>query len=218
MTRLLGAGFEARRLALLVRLRLLALLKRADLDLAIERGVRIEGRVLVRVHGGTRTRVRIGRGTRLGDGVRLVLDGGSLEVGERVLLRTGVVLHVRGRLVFEDESLLSYYSVVHCDDAVRIGQRVGLGEHTTISDSTHVTPPPGEWWYRHIETAPVHLGARTWGGAKVTITRGVTIGHDAVLAAGAVVTADVPAGTLVGGTPARALGPSPLAPPPTRSC
>lgn len=210
MSRLLAVGFEVRRLLLVGRLRLLAAVKRAHLDLAVERGVRIEGRVLVRVHGGRRTELRIGRGSRLGDGVRLVLDGGCLDIGERVLLRAGVVLHVRGRLTFEDESLLSYYSVVHCDDAVHIESRVGLGEHTTISDSTHVTPPAGEWWYHHIETAPVRIGARTWGGAKVTITRGVDIGHDAVLAAGCVVTGDVAPETLVGGTPARPLGRSPL--------
>ncbi|HSP01903.1 MAG TPA: acyltransferase [Acidimicrobiales bacterium] len=212
MSRALSLGFEVRRLVLVARLRVLAALKRADLDVVIDRGVRIEGRVLVRVHGGTRTRVRIGRGTRIGDSVRLVLDGGELVVGERVLLRTGVVLHVRGRLTLEDECLLSYYSVVHCDEEVHVGGRVGLGEHTTISDSTHVTPPPGDWWYHHIATAPVRLGARTWGGAKVTITRGVDIGADAVLAAGSVVTSDVPAGMLSGGMPARVLGPSPLSP------
>jgi acetyltransferase-like isoleucine patch superfamily enzyme len=154
--------------------------------------------------------VHIGRGARLGDGVRLVLDGGSLLVGRGALLRTGVVLHVRGRLTFEDETLLSYYSVVHCDEEVHIEQRAGLGEHTTITDSRHVRPPAGEWWYRHVATAPVRIGARTWGGAKVTITSGVTVGADAVLAANAVVTGDVPPATVVAGMPAKPIGRSPL--------
>lgn len=208
--RILGLGFDARRLALLARLRVLALLKRAHLDLAIERGVRIEGRLLVRVHGGTSTRVRIGAGTRLGDGVRLVLDGGTLDIGERVLLRAGVVLHVRGELTFEDQSLVSYYSVIHCDDEIHIATRVGLGEHTTVTDSTHVAPPPGDWWYHHIETAPVRIGPGVWGGAKITITRGVTVGAGSVIAAGSVVTGDVDPGVLVAGTPARVIGASPL--------
>lgn len=212
MARILNLAFEARRLSLILRLRLVAALKRAELDLSIAPGVRIEGRVLFRLHARRRTRVRIGAGTRIGDGVRLVLDGGELVVGESAQLRTGVVLHVRGRLTFEDETVLSYYSVVHCDHTVHVGRRVGLGEHTTISDSNHVAPPPGEWWYWHLDTAPVHIGANSWGGAKVTITKGVTIGQSAVLAANSVVTSDVPDGTLVGGIPARVLGPSPLAP------
>lgn len=212
MSRVLAALFELRRLALVARLRTHALVKRADLSVSIERGVRIEGRVLLRVHHGQRTEVRIGRGSRIGDSVRLVLDGGTLHIGERVLLRAGVVLHVRGQLTLEDEALLSYYSVVHCDEAVHIETRAGFGEHTTIADSTHVPPPAGAWWYRHFETAPVQIGARTWGGAKVTITRGVTIGADAMLAAGSVVTEDVAEGTMVGGIPSRVLGPSPLLP------
>ncbi len=211
-SRVLRAGYEVRRLRLIARLRVVAALKRARLDLDIQRGARIEGRVLVRVHDRTSTTVRIGRDARLGDGIRLVLDGGRLDVGERVLLRAGVVLHVRGSLTFEPQSLLSYYSVVHCDELVRIATRVGLGEHTTISDSTHVPPPPGEWWYHHIETAPVRIDAGVWGGAKVTITRGVTIGAGSVLAAGCVVTSDVEPGVLVAGTPARSIGPSPLPP------
>lgn len=210
MSRVLGALFGIRRWLFVARVRILAFTKRATVHMDIGAGVRIEGRLLVRVHSGKTTTIRIGRGTRLGDGVRLVLDGGTLDIGERVLLRTGVVLHVRGQLTFEDQSLLSYYSVVHCDEAVHIASRVGLGEHTTISDSTHVPPPAGDWWYHHIETSPVWIGTGTWGGAKVTITRGVTVGDHSVLAAGAVVTSDVERGVLVAGSPARVIGPSPL--------
>ncbi len=213
MSRALVVGFEVRRLLLVCRLRILSVLKRAPLELRVERGVRIEGRVLLRVHPRVSSTVHIGRGARLGDGVRLVLDGGSLSIGRGALLRTGVVLHVRGRLTFEDETLLSYYSVVHCDEEVHIEHRAGLGEHTTITDSRHVKPPAGEWWYRHVETAPVRIGARTWGGAKVTITSGVTVGADAVIAANAVVTNDVPPATVVAGMPARPIGRSPLADP-----
>ena len=50
---------------------------------------------------------------------------------------------------------------------------------------------------------PVHIGNDVWIGGNVTILPGVTIGNNVVVAAGAVVTKDVPDNTLVGGVPAK---------------
>jgi acetyltransferase-like isoleucine patch superfamily enzyme len=44
-----------------------------------------------------------------------------------------------------------------------------------------------------------------WLGANVTILQGVTIGDNAIIAAGAVVTKDVPANAIVGGVPAKVI-------------
>ncbi len=54
--------------------------------------------------------------------------------------------------------------------------------------------------------APVHIGRRAFIGANAVVLPGVTVGDDAVVAAGAVVTHDVAAGTVVGGCPARQIG------------
>ena len=51
--------------------------------------------------------------------------------------------------------------------------------------------------------APILLGKNVWVGSNATILQGVTIGDNAVVAAGAVVTRDVPANTIVGGVPAQ---------------
>ena len=51
----------------------------------------------------------------------------------------------------------------------------------------------------------VVLGKNVWVGAHATILPGVTIGDNAVIAAGAVVTKDVPANAVVGGVPAKVL-------------
>ena len=50
---------------------------------------------------------------------------------------------------------------------------------------------------------PVHIGNDVWIGGNVTILPGVTIGNNVVVAAGAVVTKDVPDNCVVGGVPAR---------------
>ena len=51
--------------------------------------------------------------------------------------------------------------------------------------------------------APIVLGRNVWVGSNSTILQGVTIGDNAVIAAGAVVTKDVAPDTIVGGVPAR---------------
>ena len=52
---------------------------------------------------------------------------------------------------------------------------------------------------------PVISGRNVWVGANVSILPGVTIGDNAVVGAGAVVTKDVPENTIVGGVPARVI-------------
>ena len=59
---------------------------------------------------------------------------------------------------------------------------------------------------KHLGIAkPVRIGNDVWIGGNVTILPGVTIGNNVVVAAGAVVTKDVPDNTLVGGAPARVI-------------
>lgn len=73
-------------------------------------------------------------------------------------------------------------------------------ETTTIASQipTDRSEPSAHAW-------PVLIGDDVWLGAKATILRGVTIGNHAVVGANAVVTRDVPAWAIVGGTPATVL-------------
>ena len=56
-----------------------------------------------------------------------------------------------------------------------------------------------------LMVGPIHIKRNAWIGANATITQGVTIGENAVVAAGAVVNKDVPDNTVVGGVPAKIL-------------
>ena len=87
---------------------------------------------------------------------------------------------------------------------VTIGGHVNLAQGITVtalnhnfSDTTKRIDEQG------ISTNPVTIEDDVWIGANAVILPGVTIGQHAVVAAGAVVTADVPANTVVGGVPAR---------------
>jgi len=56
-----------------------------------------------------------------------------------------------------------------------------------------------------VPMAPIHISDKVWIGFNVIILKGVNIGEGAIIAAGSVVTKDVPAWTLVGGNPARVI-------------
>jgi acetyltransferase-like isoleucine patch superfamily enzyme len=87
---------------------------------------------------------------------------------------------------------------------VSIGSHVNLAQGITVtalnhnfSDTTKRIDEQG------VSTNPVTIEDDVWIGANAVILPGVTIGRHAVVAAGAVVTTDVPENTVVGGVPAR---------------
>ena len=84
----------------------------------------------------------------------------------------------------------------------------------TIEDGVFIAPDvkilteghPEEPTRRHtLVTKPIHVGRNVWIGAGATILPGVSIGENAIIAAGAVVAKDVAANMIVGGVPAREL-------------
>ena len=77
-----------------------------------------------------------------------------------------------------------------------------LGPNTLISTVNHPLTPMGRRQHLSI-IEPVSIGDDVWVGGNVTILPGVHIGNNVIIAAGAVVTKDVPDNTLVGGVPAR---------------
>lgn len=88
-------------------------------------------------------------------------------------------------------------------DKIIIGENSTLAYGTTILTSADPNGPYNAlaalYPYRK---APVVIGDNVWIGANVTILPGVTIGDFVVVAAGSVVTKDVPSGVLVAGVPA----------------
>jgi acetyltransferase-like isoleucine patch superfamily enzyme len=104
---------------------------------------------------------------------------GSLVLGERVFINTGA-------------TIVATHSIVVGDDCL-------IGDLVAIFDSDYHPLEPS----RPTRIAPVRLGANVWVGRSATILPGVTIGNHAVIAAGSIVTEDVPAKMLVAGAPAR---------------
>ncbi|WP_433790653.1 DapH/DapD/GlmU-related protein [Actinoplanes sp. CA-252034] len=83
---------------------------------------------------------------------------------------------------------------------IRLGDGVLIGPRATFITVGHpVDPEDRRGW---LSGAPIDVAENVWIGAGATILPGVSIGHDAVIAAGAIVADDVPPASLVTGTKA----------------
>lgn len=85
---------------------------------------------------------------------------------------------------------------------VTIGDGCQIGHNVVFATLDHGIDPSER---KNTCPAPIVLGRNVWIGAHATILRGVSIGDNAVVAAGAVVVRDVAADTIVGGVPARVI-------------
>lgn len=128
--------------------------------------------------------VSIGDGAQLCGGVRL----------DNIHVRIGADTWVGGesRIVGGERS------------CVVVGDRCDLGPQVLLVAGTHELGPRR----RRAGTGrarPIVIGNGTWVGARATVLAGATVGEGCVIAAGALVTADVADDTIVGGVPARTI-------------
>lgn len=110
-----------------------------------------------------------------------------------------------GKNIRVGDEFLANYNVTILDIApVTIGDHVMIGPGSSIITVNHPLSPARR--RRHIGQArPVTIGSDVWIGASCTILPGVTIGDNVVIAAGAVVTKDIPDNSLAAGVPARVI-------------
>ena len=124
------------------------------------------------------------------------IDGGGDMVGTRVIGDYhNIVLH-RNAEINDGCYLLA-------KDRIEIGRNSTLAYRVTVLTSADPNSPQNALsaLYPSVK-APVIVGNDVWVGANSTILPGVTIGDFCVVAAGSVVTKDVPSGSLVAGVPA----------------
>ena len=81
-----------------------------------------------------------------------------------------------------------------------IGDGALIGHNVVLATLNHAMSPKDR---ATMVPAAIHIGRNVWIGANATVLPGVTIGDGYIVAAGAVVTKDVPENTIVGGVPAR---------------
>jgi acetyltransferase-like isoleucine patch superfamily enzyme len=128
--------------------------------------------------------------------------GGRIELGN-VGLFSGVRFECwkDATISVGDGTYLNRGSEIVAARSVRIGRDCKIARDVIIMD-TDQHELPGQ----PLQVAPVTIEDRVWIGARAIVLKGVHVGHDSVIAAGAVVTRSMPPYSIVGGVPAKRLG------------
>jgi acetyltransferase-like isoleucine patch superfamily enzyme len=142
---------------------------------------------------------------RLGEDVFVselaAVDAEELALGDRSYIAAGAYL--TGTVRVGRDCSVNPYTVVRGD--VTLGDGVRMGAHTSLLGFNHSMEPGTEVFRQPLTSRGIRVGDDVWIGSHVVVLDGVQVGDHSVLAAGAVVTKDVPAGAIVGGNPARLL-------------
>lgn len=135
----------------------------------------------------------------------LWLDENSCLTSKGFSMYEGAAICVlkNGRLTLGKNSYMNM-SLIQCANSITIGDDCAIAGDVLIQDTDFHPILDSEGNPKSI-SKPIHIGNHVWICAKATILKGVTIGDGSIVAAGAIVTKDVPAHCLVAGNPAKVI-------------
>jgi len=149
-------------------------------------------------------------------GAKVSIDSGcrfvraeSLTLGQRVTLEQFVYLKCvteSARLTLGSWSFLGRGVEVDCQGSINIGEHVLISPGCFITDHNHGIIEGKRIDQQACTVGDIRIEDDVWVGANAVILPAVTIGRGAVVGAGAVVSHDVAANTIVAGVPARVIG------------
>jgi acetyltransferase-like isoleucine patch superfamily enzyme len=144
----------------------------------------------------------IGR-IELGDHITIVNDSKYNRAGinhsTQLVAGRGAILKIGNNVGMSGAS-------IYAESSIEIGNHVLLGANARIYDTDfHPIHFQDRMAGVPPKTAPVVIGDHVWLAANVTVLKGVSIGARSVIAAGSVVTSNIPEDCLAGGIPARVI-------------
>jgi acetyltransferase-like isoleucine patch superfamily enzyme len=157
--------------------------------------------------------IHAGPGFSLQEGVEIVgLSKRGVRFGDRctvgrfaTIRPTNVLFREPGEgLEVGDGSNIGAYAYIGCSGFIRIGKNVMMGPRVCLLAENHVfgdTDRPMK--QQGVVREAITIEDDCWLGAGAMVTAGVTVGRGSIIAAGAVVTKDVEAFSIVGGVPAK---------------
>jgi acetyltransferase-like isoleucine patch superfamily enzyme len=165
-------------------------------NLQLDSGVRLESAARIHLADGarlgrhallranTQREIRIGADTSVLEQCLLTANEGHIHIGARSWLGAGTYLYGNGNITIGNDVLI----------AARCSLNTVSHNHAALDQPIN---------NQGINVAPIHIEDDVWIGLHAVILQGVTIGRGAIVGAGSLVNKDVPAYSIVAGTPAR---------------
>lgn len=127
---------------------------------------------------------------------QLLVTGGEFAIksGAFVELKDGAVLELQGGNGYASRNLQ-----IECRERITIGPGAAIGPDVIIRDNDGHPLTTED----HAAVRPVVIGRKVWIGGRSIILKGVTIGEGSIIAAGSVVTHDIPPNCIAAGAPAK---------------
>ncbi len=123
----------------------------------------------------------------------------KIELNNKSYFAEGTLLRVTENAKFSigKNSGFNSYCVITCRDNIQIGDNVMFGPFCTLHDHDHIFRNTDNMKTSGYVTKPIIIEDNVWIGGNVVILKGVTIGEGSVIAAGSIITKDVPPHTIV---------------------
>jgi acetyltransferase-like isoleucine patch superfamily enzyme len=135
----------------------------------------------------------------------------DIEIAQNCAFDRGVTLLSSGdplphpKIYIGANTYINRNTFIDAIESLSIGQHCAIGPNCYITDHDHGTDINFTPLKQPMVAKPTKIGDRVWIGANVTILKGVTIGDDAIVGAGSVVTKDLPAKSIAVGIPAKVI-------------
>ena len=134
-------------------------------------------------------------------------DNQGIAIGDNVFVGRNTIIYCQnGDVEIGDNANIGSNCQVFSANKVRIGKNVLVAAYTYLVGGGHNYEDPDIPIIEQGRTAiGIDIGDNVWLGAGVKVLDGVTIGESAIIAAGAVVTEDIPPYAIAGGIPAKVI-------------
>lgn len=144
-------------------------------------------------------KIKIGSGTHVRAELLIFANGGRITIGDNCYVGEGTRIWSADEVLIGDNVLISHNVNVIDTDSHEINYLERAESYKSLLSKGH----PKE--KINVKTAPIIIADYAWISYNVSILKGVKIGKGAIVAAGSVVTKDVPEFTVVAGNPAKVI-------------
>ncbi len=130
-------------------------------------------------------------------------SNGDVILGNYVKMYDGVKFNVLGINDGPASVKIGDYVSIGERTEIRCVKEIVIGDHTLIAWDVEIMDTDFHEIDHKITYKPIYIGENVWVGCRSTILKGITIGEGSVVAAGSIVTKNVPPHCLVAGNPAK---------------